>query len=1101
MFRSRSWFGASWGRPKNPHSLERLKYLHNILSKNTTVSESNRGTLVESLRCIAEILIWGDQNDSSVFDFFLEKNMLSYFLKIMRQKCGGSSYVCVQLLQTLNILFENIRNETSLYYLLSNNHVNSIIVHKFDVSDEEVMAYYISFLKTLSLKLNNHTIHFFYNEHTKDFPLYTEAIKFFNHPESMVRIAVRTLTLNVYRVQDASMLRFIRDRTAAPYFSNLVWFIGKHILELDACVRNDADHQSQQKLDDLVAEHLDHLHYINDILCLNIPDLNDVLTEHLLHKLLIPLYIYSLTSEPTRRPVTSSPYNRDHIQSIEVITRNLEAILKGKTTDSPSRMTYPIQRMETEEETKPSVSCVVALFLLSQVFLIITHGPIVHALAWIILQSDLSVFEDGATRILEMYLSKAKTNVKLEFSKPQLSLEKALETSGQERDYTTPEYSEPKAFGCDLDKDTDQSSCDLDPELVSTSLPSTSHISETSSIAHDSTEDLVTQIHSIKSIGARSSVQNMPDSPLPDSGIDSSSSKTLSELNNITDEEKQKLLGVMPSTSTQKTLSIENILEREIKEIDKRPFLKTILDSLDCSENDYKALFALCLLFALINNKGVNTELLDTLLCPETEDENGTNPNSRCSNASSREDASNDEGGQQDGSPARSAKRRMRSFNALLINKLMAIANLSCKPASKVRLVTCELSVRLVLVAMQGASGIPCSRHVAAADALRARAASLARNFYKCDDIFLDMFEDEYCEMSKRPLNVEWLCMDAAILLPPTRTPMSGIAFAKRLPSGEMERARRAIRTFFLVRDLFLKLTNKPETQLPLTNPTPFVQVGDVLDLNDSDLISCDIIQKDGTWHHRFLAVDHIQIILVEPDKQKMGFGVAKLVGSLQDLEIQGDKEDPRCLQLTIHKPRVGAGGALPRTVLLRARFKFDDHIRSMAAKQRLTKGRTKARQKKMQQIGRLLEVSGISAPAMAPRHRPLFARPGLSAVRRTSGVDGEETERRIRRPSGHVLKDGIVVYRERSSRESSVSRGGSSQGSREGSPRARSEEIPLEDIRRNMAAAATPVCAPQSQPSTSSQGQKVITTSSEETSFISGEVPRYKRKGIVETI
>ena len=106
----------------------------------------------------------------------------------MNQKCG--SYVCVQLLQTLNILFENIRNETSICkykctihlvipwycnsllniwkifpdYLLSNNHVNSIIVHKFDFSDEEVMAYYISFLKTLSFRLNKHTIHFFYNE-------------------------------------------------------------------------------------------------------------------------------------------------------------------------------------------------------------------------------------------------------------------------------------------------------------------------------------------------------------------------------------------------------------------------------------------------------------------------------------------------------------------------------------------------------------------------------------------------------------------------------------------------------------------------------------------------------------------------------------------------------------------------------------------------------------------------------------------------------------------------------------------------------------------------------------------------------------------------
>lgn len=77
-------------------------------------------------------------------------------------------------------------------------------------------------------------------QHTNDFPLYTEAIKFFNHSESMVRIAVRTLSLNVYRVDDKSMLQFIRNRTAAPYFSNLVWFIGNHVLELDSCIRNEA---------------------------------------------------------------------------------------------------------------------------------------------------------------------------------------------------------------------------------------------------------------------------------------------------------------------------------------------------------------------------------------------------------------------------------------------------------------------------------------------------------------------------------------------------------------------------------------------------------------------------------------------------------------------------------------------------------------------------------------------------------------------------------------------------------------------------------------------------------------------------------------------
>nr|XP_046194722.1 protein CLEC16A-like isoform X1 [Oncorhynchus gorbuscha] len=225
--RSRSW-GGGQGKTKNIHSLDHLKYMYHVLTKNTTVTDSNRNLLVETIRSITEILIWGDQNDSSVFDFFLEKNMFAFFLNILRQKSGR--YVCVQLLQTLNILFENISHETSLYYLLSNNHVNSshhitvssssllllspppldyllsnnhvnsIIVHKFDFSDEEIMAYYVSFLKTLSLKLNNHTVHFFYNEHTNDFALYTEAIKFFNHPESMVRIAVRTITLNVYKV-------------------------------------------------------------------------------------------------------------------------------------------------------------------------------------------------------------------------------------------------------------------------------------------------------------------------------------------------------------------------------------------------------------------------------------------------------------------------------------------------------------------------------------------------------------------------------------------------------------------------------------------------------------------------------------------------------------------------------------------------------------------------------------------------------------------------------------------------------------------------------------------------------------------------------------
>lgn len=70
---------------------------------------------------------------------------------------------------------------------------------------------------------------------------------------------------------------------------------------------------------------------------------------------------------------------------------------------------------------------------------------------------------------------------------------------------------------------------------------------------------------------------------------------------------------------------------------------------------------------------------------------------------------------------------------------------------------------------------------------------------------------------------------------------------------------------------------------------------------------------------------------------------------------MTGDKDDSRCLHITIHQPL--SSGASKRVPLLSAKFIFDDHIRCMAAKQRLTKGRSKARQKKMVQIARLLDI------------------------------------------------------------------------------------------------------------------------------------------------
>uniref|UniRef100_A0A671PQI8 Protein CLEC16A-like n=1 Tax=Sinocyclocheilus anshuiensis TaxID=1608454 RepID=A0A671PQI8_9TELE len=812
--RSRSWVGGQ-GKSKNIHSLDHLKYMYHVLTKNTTVTDHNRNLLVETIRSITEILIWGDQNDSSVFDFFLEKNMLAFFLNILRQKSGR--YVCVQLLQTLNILFENISHETSLYYLLSNNHVNSIIVHKFDFSDEEIMAYYISFLKTLSLKLNDHTVHFFYNEHTNDFALYTEAIKFFNHPESMVRIAVRTITLNVYKVDNQHMLHYIRDKTAVPYFSNLVWFIGSHVIELDKCVQTDEEHKNRGKLSDLVAEHLDHLHYLNDILIINCEFLNDVLTDHLLNRLFLPLYVFSLVSQEQRK-------------------------------------------------INPQVS----LYLLSQVFLIIHYQPLVHSLADVILNGDLSVF---------MLQTEQSSNAGVRrFTRPPESLERSLEMSrhrGRKRTQKRPNY---KNVG---EEEEEERGSEEGPEEEKEKAKGTEASSKASRTSGDKEEIEMVVMEKCRI----------------------SEVSTLTE-QNITDEEKS---AAAAQSEGQKS----------------RPFLDLLYNALDCDTEDYQALFVLCLVYAVSHSKGINPELLERIQLPV--------PNQERS-----------------------------SYSQVLVERVIRIMSQAAQPDGKVRLATLELSCLLLKQSvLSGSQCIIKDIHLACLEV-------------RGEEIFLDMFEDEYRSMMNKPLNVEYLMMDASILLPPTGTPLTGIDFVKRLPCGDVERTRRAIRVFFMLRSLSLQLQGEPETQLPLTRPEDLIKTDDVLDLNNSDLIACMVVSKDGVQAQRFLAVDVYQMSLVEPDSKRLGWGVVKFAGLLQDMQVSGVEDDSRALNIIIHKPTSNPH-AKP-VPILQANFIFADHIRCIIAKQRLAKGRIQARRMKMQRIAALLdlpvqpstEVLGFSQPSVA---------------------------------------------------------------------------------------------------------------------------------------
>ena len=115
------WGNQATSPTRDRFSLEELSHLHEVLLRNPTVTDANRDVVVEALRSLAELMIWGDQHEPRFFDLFLEKNMLGHFARILADGANRRGEVATQVLQTLSILIQNIRSEQAIFYLFSNN--------------------------------------------------------------------------------------------------------------------------------------------------------------------------------------------------------------------------------------------------------------------------------------------------------------------------------------------------------------------------------------------------------------------------------------------------------------------------------------------------------------------------------------------------------------------------------------------------------------------------------------------------------------------------------------------------------------------------------------------------------------------------------------------------------------------------------------------------------------------------------------------------------------------------------------------------------------------------------------------------------------------
>ncbi len=66
----------------------------------------------------------------------------------------------------------------------------------------------------------------------------------------------------------------------------------------------------------------------------------------------------------------------------------------------------------------------------------------------------------------------------------------------------------------------------------------------------------------------------------------------------------------------------------------------------------------------------------------------------------------------------------------------------------------------------------------------------------------------------------------------PTFTPLSGVDFSKRYASGETEKSKYLIRSFFNLRNLLFKLFKYTDNDLPFNKPDALLKENDSVDLS-----------------------------------------------------------------------------------------------------------------------------------------------------------------------------------------------------------------------------------------------------------------------------
>ena len=154
--------------------------------------------LKDLIQLLFKYLMDNNQNlEEDVIGGFREEKIFEGIKKIYYKE---NYDINCTIIQSLSILIVNIvKSKSYLYFILSNNFINDLLLIDYSKYDDEYYSYYVNFIKSLAMRLDENTFLLFYNQRSCLFPLLVCSLNLYNYSNSMIRTLVNNIVLQILK--------------------------------------------------------------------------------------------------------------------------------------------------------------------------------------------------------------------------------------------------------------------------------------------------------------------------------------------------------------------------------------------------------------------------------------------------------------------------------------------------------------------------------------------------------------------------------------------------------------------------------------------------------------------------------------------------------------------------------------------------------------------------------------------------------------------------------------------------------------------------------------------------------------------------------------